>query len=439
MASFVTGCYPGRHGVVGNSFFLHSQVSPWKIDTGERHSLARLEEESGGHLLLTKSLGEILERAGHMMASVVVGSRGNAFLHNHKAESIGGLLIHPQFTFPTSEAVELERRFGDWPPTEIPNSALMHRATTVLLDHVIPMHDPEVAILWFPEPDTVQHKTGISSPYALQGIKQADAELGWILKQLEVKGLKARTDILVSSDHGHSTVSQIVDVADELVRAGLKEKANSTEVLVAASGGCALIYVQDHDQRKVKAITEFITTQKWCGPLFVSSRIPGSFPLSLILSQNDRSPDILISFAWSSKNSQGVEGVTTSAKGSVSVGNGNHGSISPYEIHSVLVADGPHFKNKLQDPIPSGIVDFLPTILHILGLTPPKVLDGRVLFEALAEGHYPKDVFTETQVHRPATKVEGTNFQQTLQISKADQTFYLDKAKALLDLPKTVT
>lgn len=432
VASFVTGCYPGRHGIVGNTFYIPRQGSSWEVDTGDRLSLTHLDEETRGRALHAKSLGEILGQAGNGLASVGVGSSGNAFLQNHKAESMGGLVVHPQFTLPTSEEEELEHRFGAWPPAGTPNSARMHRATTILLDHVIPKYDPAVASLWFSEPDSAQHKTSISSPQVLQGIEAADAELGRISEYLEAKGLAASTDILVASDHGHSTVAETVDVVKELVRADLKEKTDSSKVLVAASGGCALIYVQDHEPAKVKDIAEFLMAQGWCGPLFTSSPIPGSFPLSLILSQNPRSPDILISFAWgNSQNSRGVKGTAAFAKGSVDLGGGSHGSISPYEIHSVLIAAGPHFKEGLQDPISSGSVDLLPTILHILDLSPPEAMDGRVLFEALVDGSEPEDVFTETQVYESAAKVGSTVFQQKLQISKVGSTSYLDKGKVL--------
>jgi len=417
---------------VGNAFYLLDQEEPWQVDTGDRLSLAHLDKETGGHALLRESLGEILGQVDQRMASVVVGSSGNAFLHNHKAENDGGLIIHPQFTIPASYAEELEHRFGTWSSAEVPNSAWMHHATTVLLEYVIPKYDPAVASLWFSEPDSTQHKTGISSPQALRGIEEADAELGRVMEYLEAKGLEASTDILVASDHGHSSVTQTIDVAEELVKAGLKERRDSTEVLVAASGGCALIYVLDSDQEKVEAIAHFLMAQSWCGPLFTSSPIPGSFPLSLIHGQNPRAPDILMSFSWgNSRNSQGVRGGAVFAKGGTSVGSGNHGSISPYEIHSVLMAAGPHFKRGLQESIPSGSVDLLPTILHILGLTTSEAVDGRVLFESLVEGPDPEDVFVETEVYQTTAKVVDAVFQQNLQISKVESTLYLDKGKAL--------
>jgi hypothetical protein len=49
--------------------------------------------------------------------------------------------------------------------------------------------------------------------------------------------------LLVGSDHGHETVSGVVDIVAELVAAGLKDDAESRDVVVAPNGTAAHIYV----------------------------------------------------------------------------------------------------------------------------------------------------------------------------------------------------
>ncbi len=436
VASFVTGCYPGSHGVVGNQFYVHHDGTLQEIDTGSRHSIVFLDEVTTGKALQRKTLGEIVGQTGKKVVSINVGSSGNTYLNNHKAGETGGLIVHPEFTIPAAEAATLEARFGRWPSKNSPNTAQIHRATTLLIDYVIPKYHPTVASLWFSEPDSTEHKTGVASLLACEAISQADAALGRILDYVEDTELVRSTDILVASDHGLSTVTQTVDVAEQLVRAGLKETTESTEVLVTGAGGSVLIYVHDHNEAKVKAITEFLMTQPWCGPLFTSastSSIPAAFPLSLIRSQNPRSPDILMSFAWeSAQNPYGLKGKGVFAEGSFDVGYGNHGSISPYEIQNVLVATGPHFKQGVNNPVPSGNIDILPTILHLLDLALPEAVDGRVLFEAL-DGRMPEEVSVETQVYQAEAQIGNTAFRQKLQISKIGQTIYVDKGWVLRD------
>ena len=141
-----------------------------------------------------------------------------------------------------------------------------------------------------------------------------------------------------------------------------------------------------------------------------------------------------MSFAWgSARNPHGLEGGGAFAKGGVDVGYGNHGSISPYEIQNVLVAMGPHFKRGFNNPVPSGNIDILPTILHLLDLPPLEAVDGRVLFEALEDGWNPDAVSVETQVYQAEAQIGNTAFRQKLQISKISQTIYVDKGWVLRD------
>jgi arylsulfatase A-like enzyme len=427
VASYVTGRSPGFHGIVGNTFIAYNKGTPWEVNTGQRRSLAQLEEETGGRLLLAKSLGEILAENVEKMIAISIGSEGNAFLNNHKAEKNGGLVIHPDFTIPEKEEEEIAHIFGAWPPAGTPNTERIRHATSILLDYVIPKYDPTVVTLWLSEPDSAQHKTRISSHQALKGIEQADAEIGRIVKYLRDRGLDDSTDLLVASDHGHSTVSKTVDVADQLLLAGLKEKNDPTDLLVSATGGCALIYVRNHEKAKIQSVAEYLMAQEWCGSLFSNSTIPGALPMSTTQDQNSRSPDILISFQWSEEvNSQGIQGTAAFAKGDVPVGAGSHGSISPYDIRNLLVAAGPNFKNGICDQTPSGIMDLTPTILHILGLTAYNVLDGRVLSEALAGGPDPKDMPCEAYTTRASRTMGGQTYEQELRTSRVNSTEYLD-------------
>ena len=429
VASYVTGRRPSFHGIVGNTFIAHSKGSTWEVNTGQRRSLARLEEETGGCLLQAKSLGEILSENGKKMVAISIGSEGNAYLNNHKAEKNGGLVIHPDFTMPEKEEKEITRVVGAWPPAGIPNTERIRHTTSILLDYVIPKIDPTVATLWLSEPDNAQHKTGISSHQALQGIEQADAEIGRIVKYLKDRGVYDSTDLLIASDHGHSTVSQTVDVADQLVQAGLNEK-NNTPCQVSATGGCGLIYVRNHEESKIQSVVEYLMVQEWCGSLFSNTATPGALPISMTRDQTNRSPDIIFSFRWSDEvNSQGIQGSAAFAKGDVPVGASSHGSISPYDIRNLLVAAGPSFKKCISSQTPSGIMDLTPTILHILGINTRDVFDGRVLSEALVGGPDPKDMPCETFTNRASRKVGGQTYEQELRTSRVDSAEYMDWGK----------
>ncbi len=60
-----------------------------------------------------------------------------------------------------------------------------------------------------------------------------------------------------------------------------------------------------------------------------------------------------------------------------------HVTLSRFDMQNTLIAAGPDFRRGFADELPTGNVDVAPTILWILGITPPQPLDGRVLTEAL--------------------------------------------------------
>ena len=54
----------------------------------------------------------------------------------------------------------------------------------------------------------------------------------------------------------------------------------------------------------------------------------------------------------------------------------------------MLIAGGDAFREGYGSPFAAGIIDVLPTVLHLLGV-PAKGVDGRVLIEAMSRGATP--------------------------------------------------
>ena len=76
---------------------------------------------------------------------------------------------------------------------------------------------PFVLVFWSRDPDGSQHNQGdslntvtpgINGPTSMAGIKNADDNLAQLRKALDELGLAATTDIIVSADHGFSTISK---------------------------------------------------------------------------------------------------------------------------------------------------------------------------------------------------------------------------------------
>src|SRR5438309_11406829 len=95
-------------------------------------------------------------------------------------------------------------------------------------------------------------------------------------------------------------------------------------------------------------------------------------------------------------------------------------------MHNTLIAAGPDFRRGIVDQLPTGNVDVAPTVLWILGITPPQPMDGRVLTEALT--------MDGPKVGKPVTtqlKVDCTNgkfvWRQYLTRTELDGVEYLDE------------
>ena len=107
------------------------------------------------------------------------------------------------------------------PGTTAANVAQQAYMADVAAKVVLPMfkarNKPFVLVFWSRDPDGSQHNTGdslntitpgINGPTSMAGIKNADNNLAQLRKALDELGLAASTNIIVSSDHGFSTISK---------------------------------------------------------------------------------------------------------------------------------------------------------------------------------------------------------------------------------------
>ena len=420
-SSLVTGCTPGRHGLAGNTF-LCRDFDPHRVIPALEPTLQEIVD-STGHALLLPTLADVLGRHGMEYFAIGTGTSGNAYVHNPNAATAGGATIHPDFALPRPLHAELAQRFGEWPAQDLPNTARLTHARRILTEFVLPERDPAVALLWSSEPDKTQHEDGVGLGRAPQAIAEADAEFGELMDWLETNGRADTTDVFIASDHGYSTISDVVRIEQLLREAEFPTIDYPGGVAVAANGGSALLYVNDSDAKTAERLTAWLVAQNWCGPLFASERVgypAGTLPLALLGCEGPRSPDLIMSFPWQSvDNPAGYPGFAPATGGAI--GQGQHGSLSRHELRNTGLAGGPSFKQETIVETPTGNIDLAPTILHLLGLdAEASAMDGRVLTEALKRG---SPVPTpDRQIH----KAERPGFGQELQVSAVGKTQYVD-------------
>lgn len=421
-ASLATGSYPGTHGIEGNHIW-RAGVEGGRLNTGDVGDLRRLRA-AAGRMLRVPTLGEVLASHDLRMAALGTGTSGCAFLQHPEAEAAAGVLYHHEFSWPPPLRQEIEAALGPAPAGE-PYGALaagrIAYACRAITDVLIPGLRPAVVSLWITLPDGIHHRFGLGSPEAVEAIGRADASFGEMLARLETsQALTEAVDIFVTADHGYATVSGHIDVADELVRAGLKRDRDSSDVVVCVDGGSCLLYL---DSAEAEAVASFLLGQPWIAAVFSrSGAVPGTLPLAAVGCEGPDAPDLLAALAWTDEeNGHGVPG-TSLGPGYIAVGAGDHGGISPFEMHNLLLAAGPHIRQGEVSALPCGVVDIAPTVLRCLGVNVPREWDGRVLAEALRDGDPPPGSLHEV------VRVPFAGGEQVLHVSRVGSVSYTGQA-----------
>ena len=200
-------------------------------------------------------------------------------------------------------------------------------------------------------------------------------------------------------------------------------------MLAAPNGGAVLFYAHEADPATVERLVTWLSWQPWCGALLAAESVgpvPGTLPASVGNIDGRRSPDLTMSFAWSSApNDAGFPGQTASSGGPVGVG--THGGMSRHELRNTLIARGPSFLRSTLIDTPTGNIDVAPTILHILGLPGGDDMDGRVLHEALEGG----DDVPVSECRSVTHTAELDDYRQEVMVTNVRGSAYLDEGNAV--------
>jgi Type I phosphodiesterase / nucleotide pyrophosphatase len=325
---------------------------------------------------------------------------------------------------------------------------------------------PFVLVFWSRDPDGSQHNQGdslnelvpgIDGPTSLAAIRNADDDLARIRSALGELGLLDTTDIIVTSDHGFSTISKesqtsstvktkfsdtpeghlpLGFVALDLSHAlnmplidpdnGYKTIADGAhtkngngliggdrtkpKVVVATNGGSDLIYLPDGDKTVAKHVIDFLLTQDYVSGLFVDSKL-GRFPGTLTLddislegSAVTPMPAIAVSFrSFDTVCGEPVRCTVEVADTVLQQGQGMHGSFSRADTWNFMAMQGPDFKSGFVDPAPASNADLGRTIAQLMhfDLADKGKLVGRPLSETLPNGALP-DVTSRVVKSEPA-------------------------------------
>ncbi len=421
-SSFVTGAYPETHGLLGNSIYVPGVSATKALDTGVRDDLLAVERT--GPLLTAPTLGEILERAGRRLMVVSSGTSGSAYLLNHAADN--GVIIHPQFTKPESLAPRVAEALGAVPPHALPNTAEHRRAVDAYFRFGLDDLHPDVTFIWLSDPDSTAHAKGIGGAAFREALQAVDSEIGRVEDELSRRNLLAGTDILVTSDHGFSTHTGEMKL-DALVQPFARRLADGSSDIVVAEG--EVYFRGAADLPRVAAVVAALQRRAEVGAIFTRDPVPGTLSLDVARGNHPRAGRILVSANWTSNaNADGFEGTTTQS------GVAGHGASSPHDIHNVLIALGPDFRQGATSDVPTGNVDVAPTVLRLLDVEPPPTMTGRVIAEAFRGGPSPASI----AVDHSSTIVTNADrtYSLTAHTSSASGHRYLDFTEVTRNPPR---
>jgi hypothetical protein len=111
---------------------------------------------------------------------------------------------------------------------------------------------------------------------------------------------------------------------------------------------------------------------------------------------------------------------------SLPIGGSTHGGLSPYELRNVLVAHGPAFQQGAVTTLPSGTVDVMPTLLHLMGYDIPETVDGRILTESLATSTGAPEAKVDPLTYHTEVRTGAGAYRQYLDAARVGSTVYLE-------------
>jgi len=439
-AAIATGVYPNRNGILANHDYRPEIDSKNSVDSENVDVVRKGDHLIGGRYLGVPTIPELIHQEGGKTA--IAAAKTVGLLFDRHADARSGANIFAGESVSPDAIATIAKTLGVFPPATQPAERDAW-TTTALVDFLWRDGVPAFSLLWLSEPDDTQHKTAPGARAAMAAMKSSDENLGRVLKTLDRPAfgkppVRQATDIFVVSDHGFSTIARAIDVRKILRDAGFDAVTEYTsepktgQIMLVGNGGTVLFYVIGHDVAVTRRLVEVLQQTDFAGVIFTREPMGGTFTLDkakidsplLDASPARTAPDVEMAFRWSEeKNQFGVPGLMD-GDWQRAAGKGTHATLSKFDMHNLLIAAGPDFRNDKVDELPSGNVDLAPTILKILGIAPAIPMDGRVLSEAMVNGQSLK---SETQTLDATKQFSRGTWRQELKISRVGPTLYFDE------------
>ncbi len=513
-AALATGHFAGDHGDFSNTIFTGKPIflphfGPTVTPFLESDRvLGDVDANFGGDYLNEETILHAAREKG--FGTAAIGKLGPTLIQDHLARDGKSTIVIDDSTghagpdddtgvpLPAEIQQKLEEKgLAIARPRAMPNVAqqadFVRAATEVVLPWFKRRGQTFVMVFWSRDPDGTQHTQtdspeklvpGINGPSSLAAIRNADDNLAALLAALKDQGLDGDTDVIVTSDHGFSTISKesatswaatqsyekvpagqlppgfvALDLAHALSlplfdpdkgNAPLKPGATPSrgngllgddpadpDIVVAGNGGSDLIYLpKAKDPAAANALARkiemILSAQDYVSGIFASDDlgpVPGALKFSEIGLKGAAVtpvPALVVNFRSFSTGCDdptacGVQVADTSLR----QGQGMHGSFSRADTRNFMAAAGPSFRTAHVDFAPASNADIGMTIARLLDLDISRKggLVGRVLTEAMPNGAEPASTRGAT-----SSTPDALGHVTTLRFQQVGPTRYFDAA-----------
>lgn len=345
--TFVTGCWPERHGIVSNTF-----IDPER----GRYDHARDADWLTG----CEPVWAAAERQGVPAAALGFTARMSG--------TKGALASH----------VDKEVRWEKW------GSDMARAEEVVRLLNKPDGKRPALIAIYLKGPDNDAHFKGTLAPETLKTAEESDAVVGRLMEAIEALPPERETALVIGTDHGMIDVGPLINIGRIMGKHDIKAR-------VAASGASAYVYLDEGENadRVAEALAGYADA-------FTVYR-KGSYPDFARIGDSARTGDLLL-VAKPPYWLEGPEvfpdyvhwlGITTfwattftPMFGGIKAAHGYDPAIP--EMHGIFYAWGAGVA-KGREIERLDMIDVHPTVMALMGLEPGNPVDGTAVAEALAE------------------------------------------------------
>ncbi|KAJ8363917.1 hypothetical protein SKAU_G00127480 [Synaphobranchus kaupii] len=317
----ITGRWPEDHGVVHNMMFNSTTLSKLSHKTTQNRS----EWWDNGVMPLWITAQE----QGLKTASFHYPGGGA----NYSGQSVNRSLVE-SYDHPDSNVTE-------W------------RENIDIVMGWFAKEDFDFVTLYYGEPDKVGHRKGPETPDRKEVIKQIDTTIGYLLEAIDRHGLTQRLNVIITSDHGMTTVKKKPEV-DEIKLSNFMPYIKLVYFDLLDYGGFGMIKPR---KGKEQQVYDALVNAHPNLTVYKKEEIPESFHIA----KNSRiQPIVLMADLGYNLNSQVI----------FYVNKGDHGFHNgEMDMKTIFRAFGPDFKkNYLAEPFDS--VNIYPLMCKVLGVTP---------------------------------------------------------------------